>query len=134
LSAAHGCLERTCRRIPQPGRLAKNQMKDMALPIQHRSMRREPGECCVTCGHLESEHGALGTRPCLAKEGEQLDWRFCPCDEFQPRVTPVLPTADVTATQVCKPHRRPEKDSPTSFACGLGLPVEHRPEGLNDHR
>ena len=48
-----------------------------------RSKRGEPVERCVRCGHLESEHGRTGTRPCLAMIGYLLDRHFCPCDELE---------------------------------------------------
>jgi hypothetical protein len=48
-----------------------------------RSKWPEPAERCIDCGHLESEHGRTGTRPCLAMIGDLLDRHFCPCDELK---------------------------------------------------
>ncbi len=41
---------------------------------------------CAKCGHAESEHGATGTRPCLAAVGELADRDFCACDEYRPKI------------------------------------------------
>jgi len=40
----------------------------------------------MKCGHLESQHGYTGTRPCLATVGNLLNPDFCSCDEFRPKV------------------------------------------------
>jgi hypothetical protein len=37
---------------------------------------------CVRCGHLESQHGRSGLRPCLAVVGEVGKREFCACDEL----------------------------------------------------
>ncbi len=49
----------------------------MAVPITPAK------SVCANCGHLESEHGRTGTRPCLAAVGP--DRMFCECDEFRPK-------------------------------------------------
>ncbi len=41
-----------------------------------------PELVCAACGHLESQHGATGSKPCLAMTGELLAREFCPCDRF----------------------------------------------------
>jgi hypothetical protein len=42
---------------------------------------------CVSCHHLESEHGKTGTRPCLAMVGDLLTREFCRCDNFHVAVS-----------------------------------------------
>jgi hypothetical protein len=42
----------------------------------------EPEVRCLACGHLEQDHGATGTRPCLAMVGDLLEREFCQCDRF----------------------------------------------------
>ena len=44
--------------------------------------RPEPEVRCVRCGHLEREHGATGTRPCLMMVGDLLKREFCKCNRF----------------------------------------------------
>jgi hypothetical protein len=51
----------------------------MAVPSK-KDLKAQPR--CAVCGHLESEHGATGTRPCLAMAGELLERNFCSCDFF----------------------------------------------------
>ena len=72
-------------------------LKDMEHPSHHRSNWREPVERCIRCGHLASEHGKTGTRPCLAMIGDLLDRAFCPCDELQITAAPGLPAAGLAA-------------------------------------
>ena len=62
-----------------------------------RSKDRRPAKRCIYCGHLESEHGSTGTRPCLAMIGDLLDRRFCPCDDLKTAAGPGLPTVGLTA-------------------------------------
>jgi hypothetical protein len=57
--------------------------KDMELASHDRSKWLEPVKHCLQCGHLESEHGKTGTRPCLAVIGNGVDRQFCPCDELK---------------------------------------------------
>lgn len=61
------------------------------------SKLQEPVEHCIRCGHLESEHGRSGTRPCLAMVGDLLDRRFCKCDRLITAVASALPTSGLTA-------------------------------------
>lgn len=62
-----------------------------------RSKLREPEKRCVHCGHLESEHGRTGTRPCLAMIGDLLDRDFCSCEELKTMAEAELPNAGRTA-------------------------------------
>lgn len=57
----------------------------MAIPFRTRSTEG-PESRCVKCGHLQSEHGTTGTRPCLAMVGDLLHRRFCSCDEFHAKL------------------------------------------------
>jgi hypothetical protein len=50
----------------------------MAVKVSKTPERR-----CDRCGHLESEHGQSGTRPCLAMVGDLLDRHFCRCNHFK---------------------------------------------------
>ncbi len=57
------------------------------MPGSNRSRQAKPEERqCGRCGHLESQHGVTGSRPCLATVGTLLDSDFCPCDQFEPKV------------------------------------------------
>jgi hypothetical protein len=44
---------------------------------------KTPEPKCERCGHLESEHGQSGTRPCLAMVGDLLNRKFCRCNRFK---------------------------------------------------
>ena len=55
----------------------------MSVPSKKDS-RTQPR--CAMCDHFESEHGATGTRPCLAMVGELLVRNFCSCDNFVAKV------------------------------------------------
>ena len=48
-----------------------------------KAPRQEPVARCLACGHLDREHGATGTRPCLAMVGDLLDRDFCRCDKLR---------------------------------------------------
>jgi hypothetical protein len=48
-----------------------------------KASRTEPEARCLVCHHLEREHGATGTRPCLMMTGDLLDREFCKCDRFR---------------------------------------------------
>lgn len=51
-----------------------------------RSREPQPVIICVRCGHLESQHGTSGLRPCLAMVGDLLHREFCKCDGFRAAV------------------------------------------------
>ena len=71
--------------MPQQNRNCIRRMlwKDMELASRDRPKWLEPVKRCLQCGHLESEHGKTGTRPCLAVIGNGGDRQFCPCDELK---------------------------------------------------
>ncbi len=60
--------------------------KTVATSVQRDPVNRGPEEKCANCGHPEREHGATGTRPCLATVGNLLNPDFCSCDEFRPKL------------------------------------------------
>jgi len=60
---------------------------------------------CSACGHLETEHGMTGTRPCLAVAADLLDRHFCACDQFQPNAAREHPIADGGAPHSGIPKR-----------------------------
>ncbi len=43
---------------------------------------KAPDLLCATCGHPESQHGATGSKPCLAMTGDLLEREFCQCERF----------------------------------------------------
>jgi hypothetical protein len=48
---------------------------------------KKPERVCAGCGHTESQHGATGTKPCLAMVGDVLVRDFCPCDQFREQLS-----------------------------------------------
>ena len=54
----------------------------MARPTHAAREGEPPVEKCSRCGHLETEHGTTGSRPCLAMKGDLLHREFCQCDAF----------------------------------------------------
>jgi hypothetical protein len=48
-----------------------------------KSAPPEPEIRCLACGHLEQEHGATGTKPCLTMVGDLLKREFCKCNRFR---------------------------------------------------
>ena len=51
-----------------------------------RAPQPEPEARCLACNHLEREHGATGTRPCLMMVGDLLEREFCKCDRFRSEI------------------------------------------------
>jgi hypothetical protein len=77
-TSAHAVDPFKCVRL-YPSNIIKN-MEDLS---HGRLKLSEPLVRCISCGHLASEHGKTGTKPCLAMTGDLLDRHFCPCDELK---------------------------------------------------